>query len=325
MGHELRRRGVTIKGPVGSQERFLGVALANSEQPSIVECAHSAFINAGAQAIITNNYACVPATIGLDVVPHIEAAGRAARRAAGSGALVLGSLPPLKASYRPDLVSPESEMARDYKTIADAIAPFSDVIVCETMSNAAEASSACQAGLATGKPVWVSWALSELADGTLVSGETIEFAVASLPTLEGVEALLFNCSSVEAVEAGLPRLRKCIPERVKIGAYANGFTTVKSLGSDSALGALGEEKKEDFSGLKSNPAKSEYRRDLTPAAYAEIGAGWVKNHGACIVGGCCGIFPEHIAALTERILKEAGVEEMGRGEVPERPSKEARR
>jgi S-methylmethionine-dependent homocysteine/selenocysteine methylase len=103
------------------------VALANTEQPSIVTAAHSAFIEAGAGAIITNNYACVPATIGSEVVPHITAAGKVARESVGSSkALVLGSLPPLKATYRPDLVSPESEMARDYKTIAGAIAPHSD-------------------------------------------------------------------------------------------------------------------------------------------------------------------------------------------------------
>ena len=35
MGHLLRRMGVEIKGEFGSQERFLGVALANSIQPHL--------------------------------------------------------------------------------------------------------------------------------------------------------------------------------------------------------------------------------------------------------------------------------------------------
>ena len=34
MGHALRRLGVEISGPIGSQRRFLGVALANLESPS---------------------------------------------------------------------------------------------------------------------------------------------------------------------------------------------------------------------------------------------------------------------------------------------------
>ena len=189
------------------------------------------------------------------------------------------------------------------------------------MSRADEAAAACKAALETGKKVWVSWTLSEEADGTLISGETIEEAVAALPTLEGVDALLFNCSSIEPVDAGLPRLRACIPDRIKIGAYANGFHTVKSEGTDSAAGALG-----DKEGEKAAP--SEYRKDLTPEAYAQAGAGWVKKHGACIVGGCCGIFPEHIKALSDLIKKMEveGVEGYGgESEVAERPAKLARR
>lgn len=36
MGHMLRRLGVEIKGEVGTLERFLGVALANTENPALV-------------------------------------------------------------------------------------------------------------------------------------------------------------------------------------------------------------------------------------------------------------------------------------------------
>ena len=37
-------------------------------------------------------------------------------------------------------------------------------------------------------------------------------------------------------------------------------------------------------------------RDVDPAEFAARAIGWV-SHGATIVGGCCGIGPEHIAAL----------------------------
>jgi len=65
MGHMLRRLGVEISGPIGSQQRFLGVALANVEKPEVVVEAHAAFLNAGASVIITNNYAVVPNTLAL--------------------------------------------------------------------------------------------------------------------------------------------------------------------------------------------------------------------------------------------------------------------
>lgn len=287
MGHELRRRGIEVKGAIGTVERFLGVALANTKQPDIVEAAHRAYIDAGAHIIVTNNYACVPGTIGADVVTHIAAAGKVARAAvSGTKSIVAGSLPPLKASYRPDLVAPEEEMARDYRTIAEALVPYSDVLVCETMSTAREAAAACHAGLATGKPVWVAWALSEKCDGTILSGETIEEAVAALgeeALLEGtgVAACLFNCSQVEATDVALPRLRAVLPSHIKIGAYANGFQTV---GADGKGGCA-----------------SEYRKDMTPEVYAMAASRWAKDHGASIIGGCCGIFPEHIQALAAEL------------------------
>eukprot|EP01052_Picozoa_sp_SAG31_P000660 SAG31_NODE_19_length_35031_cov_42.510707_11_plen_161_part_00 len=65
MGHQLKAMGVEIKGPVGSQSRFLGVCMANKEQPDLVINAHKAFIMAGADVITTNNYAAVPKTVEL--------------------------------------------------------------------------------------------------------------------------------------------------------------------------------------------------------------------------------------------------------------------
>ena len=66
MGHQLRRLGVEISGPIGSVERFLGVALANLEQEDLVRAAHDAYIEAGARVIITNSYATVPGIVGED-------------------------------------------------------------------------------------------------------------------------------------------------------------------------------------------------------------------------------------------------------------------
>ena len=56
MGHQLRKMGVEIKGPVGSMERFLGVAQANTRSPDLVRDAHLSFIDAGCEVITTNSY-----------------------------------------------------------------------------------------------------------------------------------------------------------------------------------------------------------------------------------------------------------------------------
>jgi S-methylmethionine-dependent homocysteine/selenocysteine methylase len=281
MGHLLRRKGVEVEGEIGSVERFLGVALANVTKPALVQEAHEDYINAGASVIITNNYACIPRVVGdiPRVVEAIRAAGEVARKAAEPhGALVAGSLPPLHASYRPDLVPPQEELEKDYALIAETIAPYADIMICETMSTACEAKAAMDAAVATGKPVWVSWTLAENDSGTLISGETVEEAVDALGLVDGgsVEACLFNCSLPLSITAAAPRLRAKLPPSVKIGCYANGFNTVKSPGGKSC----------------------EYCDDLTPEVYAALCQEW-KEMGLSILGGCCGIFPEHITAVAE--------------------------
>ncbi len=39
-------------------------------------------------------------------------------------------------------------------------------------------------------------------------------------------------------------------------------------------------------------------RDITPQEYLIVAKKW-KNSGATIIGGCCGIMPDHIQALNK--------------------------
>ena len=61
MGKELRRIGAPFRQPEWS-------ALALMEAPELVVQAHNNFIEAGAQMIITNNYAVVPYHLGDDMI-----------------------------------------------------------------------------------------------------------------------------------------------------------------------------------------------------------------------------------------------------------------
>ena len=337
MGHLLRRNGVEVKGPIGSVERFLGVALANLDKPEIVTAAHDAYLAAGARVIITNSYACIPGVVGDDrarVDACVTAAGELARAVAAKydGALVAGSLPPLRASYRPDQVLEDDVLDAEYKHIAATIAPFCDILICETMSCVREAAAAARAGAATGLPVWVSWSLQEDDRGALLSGESVEDAVAALvkagllesPPADGddapaaaaatgggggfaVEACLFNCSAPEAIDVALPRLRACTSARVRLGAYANGFVTVRSPPPLEEPAKDQDDETEEKPGAgwaKKNAPVSEYRADLTPEAYAACAARWATaaGGGASLIGGCCGVFPEHIDELAKQLL-----------------------
>jgi len=304
MGHLLRRMGVKIEGPIGSIQRFLGVGNANVQNPSMVSAAHETYLKAGANVVTTNTYACIPAIVGRDkTLETLRAGGFLAREAASNfpGARVAGCLPPLNASYRADLVAPQEELVRDYALIAQAIAEYSDLLLCETMSSGREAAAAVAAAQVTGKPTWVSLCLSEEASGRLHSGETVEEVVEMLELAEGgpVQTVLFNCCQPEAITAALPRLRDALPGGVSIGAYANGFASVKAPGTGDG---------------------SEYRFS-SPEAYATHCMQWVEM-GATVLGGCCGIFPEHISAVSEAVMRGQGkesVRSLGSESVPGRP------
>jgi S-methylmethionine-dependent homocysteine/selenocysteine methylase len=70
-----------------------------------------------------------------------------------------------------------------YLEQAELLGPHVDLLLCETMSSAAEGQAAAKAACQTGKPVWVSWTLHEDRSGRLRSGETIADAITLLADL----------------------------------------------------------------------------------------------------------------------------------------------
>ena len=296
MGHLLRRNGVEISGPIGTMERFRGVARANRDSPDIVLQSHLQFLRSGADVITTNTYACVPAALATegggsldDVVDLVQAGGALAARArdiaiserlSNTRPLVAGCLPPLHETYQPDRVGDYDELSSTYRMIVDSVAPSSDVLLCETMHSTAEACAAAEAANAAGLPVWVSFTVSEVDVGCLRSGEAIAEGVAAIAEFRNVEAAMLNCSSPEAITFALPLLVQAAPD-LTIGVYANGFS---------------DEFRASAADNDSVPTYREYDEMLTPGAFARIADDW-RRQGASIIGGCCGIFPEHIASL----------------------------
>ena len=281
MGRQLARMGAPFRQPEWS-------ALALLEGPDWVARAHRSFIEAGADVITTNAYAVVPFHIGEERFAErgrelAALAGRLARQeadAAGRPVRVAGSLPPLFGSYRPDLFVPERAPA----LLADLVegqAPYVDLWLAETQSSIAEATAAAAAVAADGRPLWISFTLDDDPHVTprLRSGEGVDVAAAAASDL-GAEALLFNCSQPERMAAAIAATAAAVPG-LPIGAYANAFPAIPDdhEANDTLFGV---------------------RTDLDPEGYCAFATAWVDG-GATLIGGCCGVGPEQIAALSERL------------------------
>jgi len=277
MGRELRHRGVPILDTIWSANALL-VA------PEVVRDVHRDYLESGAEIITTNTYGVIRKELAKEGVEHrfaelnrlAGALAQEARQKSGRQAWIAGSLPPLQGSYRPDLVGAYAEIEPRYEEQATLLAPHCDLMLCETMSSAAEALAAATAAAKTGLPVWVSWSLHEDNSGRLRSGETVTEAAKAIAHLP-VSAFLVNCCSPESIGAAMPELARL---GGAAGGYANAFRPVPK---DWVM---------DRDGLLP------LRDDLDPEHYARHAADW-RAKGARIVGGCCGTGPGHIARLHE--------------------------
>jgi homocysteine S-methyltransferase len=166
-GEELFRRGVPDDRSIWS-----ATALVNPEYHPILKQVHESFINAGSRAITTNSYGTTPGVgFGMDEIQTLVAvAGKLARESLGdrNHVVVLGSLGPLVESYRPDKIMEHRKGVELYRQMKDALVPFIDAVLAETMSSFEESSQAIEA-IGEDVPLLVSYSLN--ANGCLRSGE----------------------------------------------------------------------------------------------------------------------------------------------------------
>ena len=92
-----------------------------------------------------------------------------------------------------------------------------------------------------------------------------------------VSALLFNCSQPEELTAAFEVIQKMNID-IPFGGYANSFDKKENTLANESLSAI--------------------RDDITPNRYLQHAQQWVEQ-GASLIGGCCGIGPDHIQKLTD--------------------------
>lgn len=279
MGQELHRRSGKPASPLWSAQVMM-------DSPELVVQLHRDYIDAGADVIEVNAYTATPERLGRDAdsalfEPLQKAALNAATRArdlTGKPVLIAGCLPPLVASYHPDLVPDERSARASYRRIVALQNPAVDLFLGETLSTVREGAVVSRAAAETGKPVWISYTVDD-SDGTrLRSGERLKDGI-DAAARAGAEAVLVNCSVPEAVGQAMPVLSAC---GLRYGGYANGFTSIETLAPGGTVDSL------------------RARQDLGPEEYANHAVEWLEQ-GASFLGGCCEVGPAHIAEIRKRL------------------------
>lgn len=281
MGRLLKDMGAPFRRPEWS-------ALALMEAPEFVTKAHEAYIEARAEIIITNSYAVIPFHIGEDAFNKqgrelIKLSAKIARECANHASInvkVAGCIPPAFGSYRADLYV-EEKAGDIYLPHIEEQDEFVDFWLAETISTVREAEKIASLLKNNTKPLWLSYTVKDRESveekPQLRSGETIEEAILTSIDL-GASALLFNCSQPEEIEPVLDIVKNhTLP--MPYGAYANAFEPIKR-------------------DQQANAEETTVRKDTTPENYLTFSQKWV-DQGATIIGGCCGIGPEHIKKLND--------------------------
>jgi S-methylmethionine-dependent homocysteine/selenocysteine methylase len=281
MGTELQWRGVPMDGIAWS-------ALALATHPEIVRQVHLDYLRAGAEILITNSFAAsrhVLAAAGLaDRVGElnrrsVELARDAVTEAGLVGqAWIAGSISSFVPSgdnrHRP---SPAAERA-SYREQADLLAEAGcDLLALEMLRDIDQAGTIVEAAAATGLPVWAGFTCRLDADGRTV-------------LLQGRDAQR--------------PLRDCLGPVLAAGLCA----TVAIMHSDLAATerALDIVFERWTGPVVCYPESGEWENptwrfgDLTPDALGAAAEAWV-DCGVRAVGGCCGIGPDHIRSLSDRL------------------------
>ncbi|MEX2650338.1 MAG: homocysteine S-methyltransferase family protein [Alphaproteobacteria bacterium] len=281
MGTELQLRGVRM-----NEHAWSGVAVL--AHGAVVRAIHEDYIRAGADVVITNTFASSRRALegaghGADVARINRLAvdlAKAARDAtADRPVAIAGSISTYFGRHDPPKPSDPPAESAAYQEQAELLAEAGvDLIALEMMTDIEQTGFALEAALATGLPVWLGFSVRlRESDETIVlfdEAHTLDEGVQSFAG-SGVAALIIMHSRVLLVAPALDVVRRRWQGTIGVYPHSGRFQMPEW----------------QFIDL------------IAPDAYAEHAKGWVAQ-GALMVGGCCGIGPEHIRRL-EAALKPA--------------------
>ena len=255
----------------------------NVDRPEFVRQVADSYVAAGSQVILTNTFTGNRVILdkhGLaDRAGELSLAGAAiSREAAGDAARVFGSMGPSGRMVMMEEIDPD-ELRDAFAEQASALAAGGvDAILCESMTELAEAVIAVRAAKAsTPLPVAASMVFDSGADRCFTSmGDSVATAAAALADA-GADVVGMNCGvGIAEVVVPVTRLREStgLPLWVKPNAglpeLVDGAVVYKE----------------------------------TPKEFATH-ASELLGIGIDYIGGCCGSTPDHIRALVEAVREHS--------------------
>lgn len=278
-GTDIQRRGVPMSSSTWCAE-------ANLSHPQVVEEVHADYIKAGAHIIIANTFATSALLFNAvgrddDLLAIDRAAVAIARRAAeGHNVAVAGSMStmrPVQAGSDRTLKQqewPEAQARTLFKRKADNLAAAGvDLIMMEMMRDQDYSVWATEAAKATGLPVWVGISAERQKDGSLTGfgreDQLLEDVARVLSTTNPAVISIMHTSPNETDDA-IDILSKYW--KGPIGAYPeSGYFTMP-----------------DWTFVDIIP----------PNELVAKSRDW-QAKGVTALGGCCGLGPDHIIALSK--------------------------
>lgn len=255
----------------------------NLTKPSAVAEIHRAYIEAGAQLIITNTFGANRfklAKHGLE--DHVVQINRAsvdlAKRVVAASfkeVLVAGDVGPLGVRIAPfGRVQPEQARAAFAEQIQALAEAGADLIVMETFSDLYEIREAIKAAKDSCTLPIVASVTFTRDDRTVLGDDPAK--VAGMLKEAGVDVIGVNCSGGPAqLLRILKQMVQAVPDR------STKFWVKPNAGWPEQVG-----------GRIMYPADAEY--------FGEYALSF-QEAGACMVGGCCGTTPQHIAAMRKAL------------------------
>ena len=278
---------ILIDGGTGSEVERQGAEMVTGAwsgataltHPNIVRSVHEQFIHAGGEVIFANSYASsrhVLAQVGREHQfeemnqAGVQLAIEARDNANAPHVVISGSM---STTEQGGEFPPHDVALRNYidqgRIQLDAGV---DMITLEMMRNLETTRTILEATKDLGVPLWVGMSCVITEDGPrLVYDGTLEEAIRMLDDYD-IELLAIMHTETDDIDACLDVVDE--HWRGPVGVYAQ----------------VG-----DWNGTNWF-----YDDTVTPERHAELNAGWVER-GVQVIGGCCGIGPEHIEAMQRLI------------------------